>query len=195
MFLKTRNISNLTDEALVEHYVVNKNNSYLTELFNRYTTLVFGVCVKYLRDSEEAKDATMQIFEKLVTDLEKHQIKTFRPWLHTVAKNHCLMRLRKETGVSFSSVEHKVNEDGFMEFDAEEHLHDNKFEQEVKLEQLESAVNNLNVEQRRCIELFYFKQKCYDEIATITGFTAKQVKSYIQNGRRNLKISLEKQNG
>jgi RNA polymerase sigma-70 factor (ECF subfamily) len=57
---------------------------------------------------------------------------------------------------------------------------------------LEEAIQELSEEQKLCVNLFYLQKKSYQQITDRTGFTLMQVKSYIQNGKRNLKIILEK---
>jgi RNA polymerase sigma-70 factor (ECF subfamily) len=143
--------------------------------------------MKYLKDEEKAKDITQQIFEKLLTELPRHEIRNFKSWLHSVAKNTCLMSLRSATEKNIS-----INySEEFMDF--EDNLHqEDKEEKEVELEKLEKAIVSLNKEQRICIELFYLKELTYDEIANETGYSIKMVKSYLQNGKRNLKIRIEK---
>lgn len=192
LFIRTKSIKKYTDEELVERYVRTRNKDLVAELFNRYTVMVFGVCMKYLKDEDESKDATMQIFEKLLDDLAKHQVRAFRPWLHMVTRNHCLMQLRKETGLAIKNEKLVADGAAFMESDEEPHLNGEHYEKEEQYEKLEKAVGQLNTEQRQCIELFYYQKKCYDEIAQITGFSYKQVKSHIQNGKRNLRINFEK---
>jgi len=166
-------------------YSENGKQAYLSELFNRYAQFVFLISMKYLKDEGKAKDITQQVFEKLITDIPKYEIRNFRSWLHSVTKNRCLMSLR-------SASEKYVNINNSEEFmDLEDEVHqDYKQEKEVELEKLEQAILSLNKEQRICIELFYLKERTYDEIALETGFTIKQVKSYLQNGKRNLKIRM-----
>ena len=196
LFIRSKSIKQFTDEELVERYVNSRKNDYITELFNRYTVMVYGVCMKYLKDEDESKDATMQIFEKLITDLPKHSIRTFRPWLHMVTRNHCLMKLRKDSIIiNVSTDDYVLESDDFVENGTHTHRITEAHEKEEKYVKLEQAVEGLTDEQRKCIELFYYQKKCYDEIAEITGFSYKQVKSYIQNGKRNLRISLNNING
>lgn len=196
LFIRSKSIKQFTDEELVERYVNNRKNEYITELFNRYTVMVFGVCMKYLKDEDESKDATMQIFEKLITDLPKHNIRTFRPWLHMVTRNHCLMKLRKNSSIiNISTDDYILESEDFVENGTHTHHIIEAHEKEEKYVKLEKAVEDLTDEQRKCIELFYYQKKCYDEIAEITGYSYKQVKSYIQNGKRNLRISLNNING
>ncbi len=192
LFIRTKSIKKFTDEELVERFVKSGDKDYVGELFNRYTALVFGVCMKYLKDEDESKDATMQIFEKLIADLPRHQIRTFRPWLHMVVRNHCLMILRKQANhVMVNTEDYQLDGEQFVEFSSDNHLTNETQEKEQQYVQLEQAVEELNEEQRRCIELFYYQKKCYDDIVAITGYSYKQVKSYIQNGKRNLRISIE----
>jgi RNA polymerase sigma-70 factor (ECF subfamily) len=147
---------------------------------------VFGLCFKYFKNEEESKDAVMQIFEKLMTDLHKHEVKNFKSWLYSVSKNHCLMALRKRKTVNRHEKEYQIFAGNHMESDEELHLN-----YEDKLNRLEEGMKGLNTEQQTCIELFYLKQKTYQEVTEITGYTIKQVKSYIQNGKRNLKKFIE----
>jgi RNA polymerase sigma-70 factor (ECF subfamily) len=196
LFIRSKSIKKFTDEELVERYVNSRTSEYVAELFNRYTVMVYGVCMKYLKDEDDSKDATMQIFEKLISDLPKHSIRTFRPWLHMVTRNHCLMKLRKESQViNISTDDFVLESEDFVENGTGAHHISEAHEKEEKYVKLEQAVEGLTEEQRKCIELFYYQKKCYDEIADITGFSYKQVKSYIQNGKRNLRISLTNTNG
>ncbi len=180
-----------TDAELVMKYRTSHDTKYVGELFTRYTTLVFGICMKYLKDEDSSKDAVMQIFENLISLLKRHQVENFKPWLHTLSRNHCLMELRKKG----SLVELKEDFGGEtqqsdMELDAFFHL-ETKEGKEKLLNGLEKAMTGLKEEQKLCIELFYLKDKSYTDIVEITGYDIKQVKSYIQNGKRNLKIILE----
>jgi RNA polymerase sigma-70 factor (ECF subfamily) len=150
--------------------------------------------MKYLRDEDLAKDATMQVFENLISLLKKHQVENFKAWLHTIVKNHCLMELRKKNQANTSSYDTLV-ENATIDMEKEEVSHlDDKIEKEKDLELLDQAMIGLKDDQKLCVELFYLKDKSYNEIANITGFDIKQVKSHIQNGKRNLKILME-QNG
>ena len=183
-----------SDTQLIEMYRNSHDLKYIGQLYTRYTTLVYGVCMKYLKDEDLAKDATMQVFENLITLLKKHQVDNFKAWLHTIVKNHCLMDLRKKNQNNISSYD-EIVETTQIDMEKEEVSHlDDKLEKEKELELLDKAMVGLKEEQKVCIELFYLKDMSYNEIASITGFDIKQVKSYIQNGKRNLKILME-QNG
>jgi len=160
------------------------------ELFKRYTDFVFLVSMKYLKNEERSKDAVMQIFEKLFTDLLKHKIENFKPWLHMVVRNHCLGLLRKDQSRQKNENSIKVEFD-FMESDEDEHLIIEK-EHENSINNLEKALKQLKSEQKECVELFYLQEKSYIEITELTGYPVKKVKSYIQNGKRNLKLIMEK---
>jgi len=180
----------LEDNQLVDLYKESGNTDAFGILFERYNMLVFGVCFKYFKDADESKDAVQQIFEKLLVDLKKHEIDNFRPWLHTVSKNHCLMQLRKKSKQNNVRPLDINNLRSDVEFHEVLH-HSAGFEKEARFNKLEQAITELNSEQKLCIELFYMQDKSYVEIVEITGFTANEVKSFIQNGKRNLKIKLE----
>ncbi len=154
-------------------------------MFKRYTHLVYGVCMKYLKDEDESKDAVMQIFEKLLIDLKKYEIQNFKSWLHTVAKNYCLMQLRKTNHETPLNDKLIVENNNFLHREEENEL-------EERLTLMEEAIAQLNGQQKKCVELFYLKEKCYQEISDHTGYTMNEVKSFIQNGKRNLKIYMEK---
>jgi RNA polymerase sigma-70 factor (ECF subfamily) len=149
--------------------------------------------MKYLHNAAEAEDMTMQIFEKLIQDLKKHHITLFKPWLHIVVKNECMMKFRKETTIDKKESRLKFELNKNMESESVNHLQeaaDKKQEDEDKefvLQHLKEGIDELKEEQRECIELFYMKEATYSEIANITGFTTNEVKSHLQNGKRNLK--------
>ena len=179
-----------SDLELIAEYKNTENKLFIGILYKRYSHLVLGLSLKYLKNEDEAKDAVMQIFEKLFADLLKHQIEFFKSWLYTYSKNFCLMIIRTRQSKLKKEIELENNADLFME--TESGLHLNKAdEKEKQFVALENAINDLKDEQKKCIDLFYLKEKSYVEIAEITGFTINEVKSYIQNGKRNLKIKLE----
>lgn len=158
----------------------------LGELYQRYMELVYGVCLKYLKDPENARDGVMQIFEELVVKLKKHDVENFRAWLHQVAKNHCLMQLR--TPKNLKTVELQAE---FVQNFENVHLN-GVLEREENLTKLEHCIGTLAPDQQEAIRLFYLEEKCYNEIVETTGQEWKQVRSFIQNGRRNLKQCMER---
>ena len=177
--------SAMTDEQLIIRYRTISDNRCIEELFDRYTHLVFGVCMKYLSDEDKSKDAVMEIFEDLFDLLKEHNISNFKSWLHTVSRNFCLMLLRKEKSRElYDSELVKKSQEIYVENEGTQH----QLEEETTYNKLHSAISRLCDEQKKCIELMYLDDKSYKEIATITGFTMNQVKSFIQNGKRNLKI-------
>jgi RNA polymerase sigma factor (sigma-70 family) len=175
--------AHITDQELLEKFYADKNNEWLGILLQRYTLLLFGVCMKYLKNEEEAKDCVQQIFLKSITELGKYKVNFFKSWLYMVAKNHCLMRLRdKQVNVDIDKVY----------VTAEETVKQDHIDKENVLSVMETCLNDLNEEQKVCVTLFYLQKKSYQEIAGITGFSTSQVKSHIQNGKRNLKNLVEK---
>ncbi|HEX2533504.1 MAG TPA: sigma-70 family RNA polymerase sigma factor [Chitinophagaceae bacterium] len=185
-FLKNISASPLPDEELIGRYKASGNLDLVGELYQRYMDLVYGVCLNYLKDEEEAKDSTLAIFEELIEKLKRHEVQHFRAWLHQVAKNHCLMQLR--SGKKFSKAAVDVS---LMQNEDPVHLN-GALEKEEHFRQLQGCLEQLNTEQRQAVELFYLQEKCYKEIAEQTGLDWNKVRSFIQNGRRNLKICMEK---
>jgi RNA polymerase sigma-70 factor (ECF subfamily) len=183
-----RNISNksASDQELVAAYHESGNKEILASVYQRYMDLVYGVCLKYLENSEEAKDAVMAIFEELVAKLMKYEVDHFRGWLLAVAKTHCLMKIRGSAKLKTVSLDPDV-----MQSAEELHLN-GVFEKESKLDELAKCMEDLSPDQMQVVDLFYLKQKCYKEITGLTGLEWNKVRSLIQNGRRNLKNCMEK---
>jgi len=185
-FIKHISHSSLTDKELTDRYKETGDMAVLGELYQRYMELVYGVCLKYYKEPETAKDSVMLIFEELVSKLKKHEVENFRPWLHQVAKNHCLMQLR--TPKNMKTTEFKPE---LMQTEETVHLN-GVLEKEENFKKLEFCLGTLTDEQRETIKLFYLEGKCYNDIVEITGHEWNQVRSFIQNGRRNLKNCMEK---
>jgi len=182
-----------TDEELIAKFLAGGDKHFFGVLFQRYTHLVFGACMKYLKNKDESEDAVMDIFEKLMAELKSHNVRNFKGWIYTVSRNHCLMKLRKAKQMQTTDQPEKL-ERLVVEMPEPMHL-SNKMEKEMELTNLEHAMTQLSEEQRTCVELFYLQQKCYTEVATITKYSLNEVKSYIQNGKRNLKNYLIAGNG
>jgi RNA polymerase sigma factor (sigma-70 family) len=177
------------DQELIAAYRQSSDLKILARLYQRYLDLLYGVCLKYLGEREAARDAVMEIFEELSQKLLKHEVTHFKGWLYTLARNHCLMQLRSSGRVKIHPFDPEV-----MQTADEWHLND-KMEQEVRLDRLSSCIETLAAEQRTAVRLFYLENKCYKEIETITGLEWNKVRSLIQNGRRNLKICMERRPG
>jgi RNA polymerase sigma factor (sigma-70 family) len=183
--VKARLNDHMTDSELLELYYADKDPEWIGRLLERYTLLLLGVCMKYVKDENEARDCVQQIFLKVLTEVSKYRIEYFKSWLYMVAKNHCLMRLRDN------------GKKGTKEIKEQMLLHTEPEKEElIKNEQtydlLEDAIAELSEEQRQCVILFYLKKNSYQQITIKTGLSLLQVKSYIQNGKRNLKIILER---
>ncbi len=185
-FLKNISSEGLSDIQLIQLYKKSGDLDTLGELYQRSMELVYGVCLKYLKHPENAQDAVMNIFEELVEKIRKHEIEYFKGWLYTMAKNHCLMCLRATKKGQTSALD-----DNFMHLEEKEHLN-NVLDKEENFNSMEHCLEKLPLEQKKLIELFYLQGKCYNEIAVITNMEWKKVRSYIQNGRRNLRICMEK---
>jgi RNA polymerase sigma-70 factor (ECF subfamily) len=189
--LLRRNTADKTDEELVQLYQQGGDLEVLGTLYERYVELVYGTCLKYFKEKTRAEDAVMAVFEALVDKVRSHDIRQFRPWLHVVAKNHCLMQLRKK--------DYTVPFDGMTPAAQAEVVHSSEnlhpvgvFEEEPHQAALKNCIQKLPEQQRQCVEQFYYEDKSYKEIADLTGEALGLVRSNIQNGRRNLRICLER---
>jgi len=180
-----------SDEELLLLYQKNGNLDVLGELYGRHMHLVYGVSLKYLGDPEDAKDATMEIFEKLLVILPGQEVRQFKSWLYVLTKNHCLMEIRSAK-TSEKKMAGLKTELEFME--SEEELHPIDREDQSIESALKACIEKLKTEQKQCIDLFYYKKMCYREISESLNMEEKKVKSFLQNGKRNLKICLERKN-
>jgi len=181
--------SHISDNELLQRFWQSRNNDWLGVLLQRYTLLLLGVCMKYLKDEQDARDCVQQIFVKVIQEASKYQIGYFKSWLYMVAKNQCLTILRDRKG----KVPIEITEaNGDIELHAENSI---DLKDEILSEGLlQEALNELNAEQYESVTLFYLQKKSYQEISDLTGQSLMKVKSFIQNGKRNLKINIEKNN-
>jgi len=184
-----KNQSPLTEGELLAKYRQTGEVRLIGELYQPYMQLVFSVCYKYLKDEEESKDAVMNIFEKLVSNLKIHEVDNFKAWLHQVARNHCLMLLRSQKAFVSAAEFDEVHQTEIEVYEIDD---DDALKLDENLTALEKCMESLIQEQRVSVSLFFTKEKCYREISEETGFDLGKVKSYIQNGKRNLKICMDK---
>jgi RNA polymerase sigma factor (sigma-70 family) len=185
-FIKNISSDKSTDKELLAAFKATGDINLVSTLYLRYMDLVFGVCLKYFKDTERSKDAVMDIFGELNTKLRVHEVDNFKGWLHVLARNYCLMQLRSPKNLKtteFNPV--------FMHSEENMHLKGETLQKEENFKKLEQCLDTLPGEQQQTVKLFYLESKCYNEIAEITGFDWNKVRSYIQNGKRNLKICMD----
>jgi RNA polymerase sigma factor (sigma-70 family) len=176
----------ISDQELLEKFYADRDNQWLGILLERYTLLLLGVCMKYLKNEELARDSVQQIFLKAITELQKYRVEYFKSWIYMVAKNHCLMQLRDKPGKKTIEVKDSIPAET-DETDKESLLLNEK-----TYEYMGEALKELNADQQLCVTLFYMEKKSYQQIAEQTGYNMMQVKSHIQNGKRNMRILIEK---
>lgn len=181
-----------SDEDLIVEFNSSLNLEVLGELYSKYLHMVYGVCLKYLKERDESMDAVMNIFEKLITELPKHKIENFRSWLHVVTKNYCLMQIRSKKSKE-EKYKEWINDSGYI-MDYGYDLHPIDQDDPEMGKKLADCIEQLNHEQRECIRQFYYDNRCYSEIAKNIDVDEKKVKSYLQNGKRNLKLCIEEKN-
>jgi len=182
----TNKVTIKDEEYLLKKYKEDRNQNPLGQLYNQYLHLVYGLCLKYLKNREEAKDAVMSIYEKISKELLSKEVTHFKSWLYMVSKNHCLMELRKKSP--------EENIEVFMEIPQDVHLYNEKVELESDLNSLEECIEELKSEQQKCVQLFFLQKKSYAQVCESTKLEMIKVKSHIQNGKRNLKNCLEAKN-
>ena len=182
--MNSQKYNDISDNDLLQKFYSDHDNKWLGILLPRYTVLLLGVCMKYLKNEEDARDCVQQVFLKVINELHKYKVEYFKSWLYMIAKNHCLMKLRnkgnitKELNENHTDVADESNTKILLE------------EKDALLNKMMKAIENLNTEQQQCVSLFYLQKKSYSEVADVTGYTLLQVKSHIQNGKRNLKLMI-----
>ena len=183
--MSNHKVHDISDSELLQKFYCDHNNEWLGVLLSRYTLLLLGVCMKYLKNEEDSKDAVQQIFLKAINELHKYRVDYFKSWIYMIAKNHCLMKLRDRAKTPVEIKEHIAAPDELDEINLLKQKDD-------VLNKLSDALRMLNKEQQQCLTLFYLEKKSYTDIAEATGYDMMQVKSYIQNGKRNLRLLMEK---
>jgi RNA polymerase sigma factor (sigma-70 family) len=176
----------IDDQQLLQYFYQDKNNEWLGIILQRYTLLLLGVCMKYLKNEDLAKDAVQQVFIKAITELHKYKVDYFKSWLYMVAKNYCLMQLRDKYKETVEIKDQNLSTP-YEQTDTSLHI-----EKEKQLSNMEIALQQLSIEQKQCVTLFYLQKLSYQQITEQTEYTLLQVKSHIQNGKRNLKLMLER---
>lgn len=184
--MRTEQYDHISDSELLQNFYKDHDNKWLGILLPRYTLLLLGVCMKYLKNEEDARDSVQHIFLKVISELHKYKVDYFKSWVYMIAKNHCLMKLRGNKKVLT-----KIN-DNIIPAEKEPYDKEHFREKDRLLIKMQESVKKLNPEQQQCVILFYLEKKSYVDIAEITGFTLLQVKSHLQNGKRNLKLMMEK---
>lgn len=176
----------IDDNELLQRFYADHDNEWLGILLQRYTMLLLGVCMKYLKNEEEAKDCVQQVFLKAINELHKYKVEYFKSWVYMVAKNHCLMKLR-DKGKYTAEINERL-----MSTPDEADEKNSHIEKDKALNNMAEALKQLNKEQQLCVTLFYLEKKSYQEITEQTNYSLMQVKSHIQNGKRNLKILMDR---
>ena len=185
-------IQGLADEELVSLFASTRNEKYFAELYRRYRHLSYGVCLKIMKNESDSLDVVSEVFRILFEKIPTANIKSFRSYIYTVSKNECIAKLRKRKTELTKMADLKAMQDKPLDFVENKKLTallDNEPSMDAKVEE---AVQKLRAEQQTCIRLFFYENKSYKEISAQTGYSEKQVKSYLQNGKRNLRLALEK---
>ena len=177
----------MSDQELLDRFYADRNNDWIGLLLERYTLLLLGVCMKYLKNEDDAKDGVQQVFLKVIQELHKYKVEYFKSWIYMIAKNYCLMKLRDSQG----KIPREINEQLLA---APDEVADKQAltQNDLALDLMQESLTELNPEQQQCVTLFYLQKKSYQEISDHTGYSMLQVKSYIQNGKRNLKLIIER---
>lgn len=182
MFLRRKQQQASSDEELVKAIEAGRSEA-LGVLWDRYAHLLFAVGMKYLKNVDAAKDAVMNVFAELPSLMTRHEVRNIGGWLHTVMRNHCLMQIRGAK---------QFTELNGTQYDEADDLLAAHLENEDMIRRMEHAIDELSDHQRNCIKLFYLDRLSYAEVGERLNMAFDAVRSNIQNGRRNLRIILER---
>lgn len=179
-----KDYGHIDETTLLARFRADGNTDWLGIILERFTLVLFGVCMKYLKDEEQAKDAVQQVFLKALSEVPKYEIDNIGGWLYQVARNHCLSFLRSKKNYTSDEPLKYVPQ-------PEEVPLSLLLEKEKNIDKMREALLDLKEEQRQCVASFYLDKKSYAQISSETGLDIKQVKSNIQNGKRNLRLKME----
>jgi RNA polymerase sigma-70 factor (ECF subfamily) len=191
MWLFKKKKEYVNDEDLLLQYKQSGDKELFADLFKKHVTSVYGTCLFYLQDKDEAQDATMVLFEKLMLDISTREINNFKAWLSFVVRNHCISLIRKNKTASKNKKSYYEFEMEETSYEAEEKIQ--SVSDDVLLQEMKNCLPRLKDKQRICVERFYLQNKSYQDIANETGYSLNEIKSHIQNGKRNLKLMIEEQ--
>ncbi len=191
MWLFKKKKEYVNDEDLLLQYKQSGDKDLFADLFKKHVTTVYGTCLFYLQDKDEAQDATMVLFEKLMLDISTREINNFKAWLSFVVRNHCISLIRKSKTASKNKKSYYEFEMEETSYEAEEKIQ--SVSDDVLLQEMKNCLPRLKDKQRICVERFYLQNKSYQDIADETGYSLNEIKSHIQNGKRNLKLMIEEQ--
>jgi RNA polymerase sigma-70 factor (ECF subfamily) len=178
---------NWSDEELISVYQQSEDIASVATLFDRYAEIISMICLNYLKNKQDAEDGFMDLFEQVTIDLKTTQVQNFSAWLNAVVRHHCLKVKRQREKFAAADIEQ------FSSSEWSEPIKEIN-EQIDASKELNAAMQTLKPDQERCVFLFYTQQKSYKEIADELNMDMNTVKSHIQNGKRKLKIELEKRN-
>lgn len=191
MWLFKKKKEYVNDEDLLLQYKQSGDKDLFADLFKKHVTTVYGTCLFYLQDKDEAQDATMVLFEKLMLDISTREINNFKAWLSFVVRNHCISLIRKNKTTSKNKKSYYEFEMEETSYEAEEKIQ--SVSDDALLQEMKNCLPRLKDKQRICVERFYLQNKSYQDIADETGYSLNEIKSHIQNGKRNLKLMIEEQ--
>lgn len=172
----------LSDEEVILKYKSTGSKRILAPLFKKYNEKLFGLAFYYLHERESAMDTVMETFEVILKTIDKKEITYFKGWAMSICRNICLKKIRDVKKFD----ELKETSDSSVEYG------DDLVYKDETIEKLLEFIPELKENQRVCIHEFYLLGKSYEDISASYGMSFKEVKSYIQNGKRNLRVKFER---
>lgn len=148
-----------------------------TELIGRYQGMVYGLCLRMLRQREEAEDATQETFVRVCNNLHRWDPeRSFEPWLLTIAGNRCRTRLAKRSRQPLATgLDYPVEDSSHQEFEAR-HL----------AEEIDRVLDLMKSDCKQAFLMFYKNRLSYNEIAQHLDVPLGTVKTWVHRARREL---------
>ena len=172
------------ESSLLLKYLKTNDLSYLLELYRPYMHLVYGLAFKYVKDPKQSQEIVYCIFKKLIKDIKRQEVRVFGNWLYNLSLDFCKQwrdRGRTESdqivalgGSTQTPVEFYDDKD------------DDSFEEEIS--SMEDEVMRIKSQQEKCSQLFFKEQRCFQEIADITGWEVSEIKYHVKNAKRKTNI-------
>jgi len=171
--------SKYSDSDLIARYLREQNSDYFTQLYRRYAGKVFAKCYSMLSDEGLARDATQEIFIKVLLNLARFtEQSSFSTWVYSITYNYCidLIRKKKKMPLQFTEDVSRVSTEKEVDIPDSVLL-------EMKQERLEKVLDLLPEGDRAILMMKYIDDMSIKEIGDLLGKTESAIKMQIMRAK------------
>lgn len=179
-------IRDRSETELVTELLARRDGRIFEELYRRSRRKIFGVCFNLLGEAAAAEDACHDAYIRAWEKLDSLRGSDFTAWVRRIAANRCYDELRRRRPDELDENHPEP---------ATDHRIDRSVIARQELDRAIDVIASLEEHQRRVFLLRHIDHHSYEEISEATGFDAKQVKSYLQNARRNFHLAWQRASG